>query len=173
MNGSAAASTVALSFNRTAVLGTAEREMNDAVHEFKVFNITITSLALCILTFTGVFCSISYHTRRRQRKQAQVYESAVGRDRPEDAVAVRTLRRTPSLRNPFSLLRRQDAARDGAGIYFIYSNPIAAAATEGEDSPTPAVGEGDRAGGPTRQAHAGDAASSGIILDPSTFYMQL
>ncbi|KAI1887010.1 hypothetical protein AGOR_G00201640 [Albula goreensis] len=172
MSGNISASAV-LGFNRT-VLETAERDMNDAIHEFKIFNITITSLALCILTFTGVFCSLSYHNKRRQRKQARAYETRVGRDGSENPpVDVCEMQRTHSLRNPFSLLRRQEAPKNRSGIYFIYSNPVAE--EEASDAPLQEA----QAGPPppllpaNQQEQSSDHTHSGIILDPSTFYMQL
>ncbi|KAG5855313.1 hypothetical protein ANANG_G00047790 [Anguilla anguilla] len=169
MSGNISASAV-LGFNRTG-LETADRDMSDAIHEFKIFNITIASLALCILTFTGVFCSISYHSRRRQRKQARAYETRVGRDGTEDAVDVRRVERTHSLRNALSLLRRQGAPKSASGIYFIYSNPAAVTEDEGATD----LPEDDRSGLPPPLHHdpARNQAHSGIILDPSTFYMQL
>ncbi|KAJ8284724.1 hypothetical protein COCON_G00035740 [Conger conger] len=174
MSGNISASAV-LGFNRTGPEA-ADRDVNDAIHEFKIFNITIASLALCILTFTGVLCSISYHSRRRQRKQARAYETRVGRGGSEDAVDIRGVERTSSLRNPLSLLRRQDAPRDSSGIYFIYSNP--AAVTEDEGAIATALSEPDRTGPPSTPPpilhdRYRNAAHSGIILDPSTFYMQL
>ncbi|KAJ8365453.1 hypothetical protein SKAU_G00142840 [Synaphobranchus kaupii] len=147
--------------------------MNDAIHEFKIFNIVIASLGLCILTFTGVLYSISYHSRRRQRKQARAYETRVGRDGTENAVDVRAVQRTHSLRNPLSLLRRQEAPKSSSGIYFIYSNPAAVT----EDEGATAVPEEDRTSRPPpppiHHDHVRSQAHSGIILDPSTFYMQL
>ncbi|KAJ8404873.1 hypothetical protein AAFF_G00332600 [Aldrovandia affinis] len=167
MSGNISTSTV-LGFNRT-VLEIAEQDMNDAIHEFKIFNITIASLALCILAVTGVFCIISYHSRRRQRKQARVYETSVGRDGTENPVDIRGVQRTHSLRNPLSLLRRQDTPKDSSGIYFIYSNPASVTEDEG-------VTEETWVDPPPVHIHhdqARDHAHSGIILDPSMFYMQL
>ncbi|XP_063063994.1 uncharacterized protein si:dkey-246e1.3, partial [Engraulis encrasicolus] len=53
-------------------------DTSTSTHELKVFNITLTGLALFILTVTGVLYSISLVRRRRQSKQARIYESAVG-----------------------------------------------------------------------------------------------
>ncbi|XP_048843019.1 uncharacterized protein si:dkey-246e1.3 [Brienomyrus brachyistius] len=156
-------SSAAPAVNRTAVL-----PVSDAIHEFRMFNITVTSLALCLLTFTGIFCSISYHRRVRQRRQAREYESAVGSHGPRGEPGSLGARRRRGL---ISRLRRSGVSQHDVGIYFIYSNPIP---MEDGDSDL-ATAEGAQSGlqGALARPDRIKDGSDGIILDPSVFYMQL
>ncbi|XP_059192244.1 uncharacterized protein si:dkey-246e1.3 isoform X2 [Centropristis striata] len=55
-----------LHLNGTAALGLHDQEMNTALFEFKVFNIVIIALALCILTITGLYCITVCYNRTRK-----------------------------------------------------------------------------------------------------------
>ncbi|KAL2086914.1 hypothetical protein ACEWY4_017973 [Coilia grayii] len=157
MNGSH--STQASTFlNQTTTHEALGQDMSASIHEFKVFNITLTTLALCVLTVTGVLCSISLLRRRRQSKQARVYESAVGGlespvtslessvgessssvavgGEPSSGLALLLRREVHcSLRRPLSalLLRRREAPKDNSRIYYIYSNPLPVGKDEDEE----------------------------------------
>ncbi|MGH0129265.1 UNVERIFIED_CONTAM: hypothetical protein FKN15_052202 [Acipenser sinensis] len=172
MSGNISATANGFNLNKTTDLGIANRELHDAAIEFKVFNITITSLALCILTLTGIFCSFSYHNRRRQFRQARVYENIVAHEKEQIPVHIKGVKRTHSFQQRLSLMRKQDTYKDSSQIYFIYSNPIAV--TE-EDSSV--MLEEDQIPFQNMTLH-GDKLSDtdqlgGVIQDPSTFYMQL
>ncbi|XP_051778155.1 uncharacterized protein si:dkey-246e1.3 [Erpetoichthys calabaricus] len=168
-NDNMTASAAVFNLSHTADLGTVNREQDDgSIAEFKHFNIAITSLALCILTATGIFCSFSYCNKRRQLRQAREYENTVVREKGLSPVDIKGLKRTHSLRNPFNgLMRKADDYKDGSQIYFIYSNPIVI--TEEQNSVMP---EDNRVSYDTIQLHE-QKQSAGIILDPSMFYMQL
>ncbi|XP_056227905.1 uncharacterized protein si:dkey-246e1.3 isoform X2 [Seriola aureovittata] len=60
-----------LHLNRTAALGLHDEEMNTALFEFKVFNIVIIALALCILTITGLYCITVCYNRTRKPEAAK------------------------------------------------------------------------------------------------------
>ncbi|XP_066549261.1 uncharacterized protein LOC136715783 [Amia ocellicauda] len=169
MSGNVSATASVLTPNRNANLETTNRDLDDAIYEFKVFNITVTSLALCILIFTGIFCSVSYHNRRRQHRQARAYEDTVARENLKSPVDIKAVKRTHSLRNPLSWLRRQDTYKENSQIYFIYSNPLATA----EDSVVTTEGEPIVFENMLMQSDSLKDTAGGIILDPSTFYMQL
>ncbi|KPP70685.1 hypothetical protein Z043_110465 [Scleropages formosus] len=161
-----------LSLNGTATLDSSNQAVNDALHEFKVFNITITSLALCILTFSSLFCSISCHRRRCKRRRAREYKSMVGCDQHGDEGTVGEARKNPSLRSPFSLLPwPQQRAADRAHIFFIYNNPVHAEDNSGKKSTL----QGDHS--ELQAAHTPletqRDTSDGVILSPAMFYMQL
>ncbi|KAA8595076.1 hypothetical protein FQN60_012211 [Etheostoma spectabile] len=66
-----AMTTDSLHLNRTAALGQHDQDMNTAVFEFKVFNIVIVALALCILTFTGLYCITVCYNRTRKPEAAK------------------------------------------------------------------------------------------------------
>ncbi|KAL4640197.1 hypothetical protein GN956_G12204 [Arapaima gigas] len=172
MTGNISEAQVDLSLNRTTALNLSNQAVNDAIHEFKVFNITITSLALCILTFTSLFCSISCHRRQRKRRYNGEYESAGGCDQHGDEGAIRAARRNPKARSPFSLLQRpQQRAADHTRIFFIYSNP----APVEEDNSKAITLQGGQSSLQKTQASREDLRDSidGVILNPSMFYMQL
>ncbi|XP_062401705.1 uncharacterized protein si:dkey-246e1.3 isoform X1 [Sardina pilchardus] len=136
--------------NHTATQEARGQDASASVHEFKVFNITITSLALCILTVTGIVCSVSLIRRRRQSKQARVYESAVGGfeaslpttpagasaavSDPSSGLALLLRREVRcSLRLPLALLRGRDPPKDNSRIYYIYTNPLPIGKDEEEE----------------------------------------
>ncbi|CAL8389431.1 unnamed protein product [Arctogadus glacialis] len=116
----------------SAALGLQDRTQT-ALFEFRVFNITVAVLALCILVFTGLYCITVCFNRNRQWKRAHAYESAVTRGEPVDPVAVRAVKRSTSFINPFALFRRPEAERDKARIYYIYSNPLPVGLEEEEE----------------------------------------
>ncbi|XP_037620874.1 uncharacterized protein si:dkey-246e1.3 isoform X2 [Sebastes umbrosus] len=60
-----------LHLNGTAALGRHDQEMNTALFEFKVFNIVIIALALCILTITGLYCITVCYNRTRKPEAAK------------------------------------------------------------------------------------------------------
>ncbi|XP_035516642.1 uncharacterized protein si:dkey-246e1.3 [Morone saxatilis] len=161
-----------LPLNKTA-LGLHDQEMNKALSEFKVFNIVIIALALCILTITGLYCITVCYNRSRQSKRAHVYESAVTRGEQLDPVAVKAVKRSTSFINPLAFFRKPEAAKDNSRIYYIYSNPLPVGLKEEEE-----LGETKAPQGPEKQIelsfqeYANDP-NSGVILDPPIFYMQL
>ncbi|XP_041959392.1 uncharacterized protein si:dkey-246e1.3 isoform X2 [Alosa sapidissima] len=147
MSGSLGTPTTTL-LNRTAAQEARGQDMSASIHEFRVFNITITSLALCILTVTAVLCSISLLRRRRQSKQARVYESAVGgyeaslpatlaaavAPDPSSGLALLLRREVRcSLRRPLALFRGREAPKDNSRIYYIYTNPLPVGKDEEEE----------------------------------------
>ncbi|XP_031720513.1 uncharacterized protein LOC116392858 isoform X2 [Anarrhichthys ocellatus] len=60
-----------LHLNGTAALGLLDLETNTALFEFKVFNIVIIALALCILTITGLYCITVCYNRTRKPEAAR------------------------------------------------------------------------------------------------------
>ncbi|XP_034454992.1 uncharacterized protein si:dkey-246e1.3 isoform X2 [Hippoglossus hippoglossus] len=168
--------TAASLLNGTTALGLHDEGMDTAVFEFKVFNIVIIGLALCILTITGLYCITACYNRTRQSKRAHVYESAVTRGVPADPVAVKAVKRSTSFLNPLAFFRKPEAAKDNSRIYYIYSNPLPVGLKEEEEEENKV---------PQRfrekcamslplliQEYASDP-DSGVILDPPMFYMQL
>ncbi|KAL6110329.1 uncharacterized protein ACO6RY_19432 [Pungitius sinensis] len=65
------AMTAASHLNGTAALGLHDQETNAALSEFKVFNIVIIALALCILTVTGLYCVTVCYNRTRRPEAAR------------------------------------------------------------------------------------------------------
>ncbi|KAM4585057.1 uncharacterized protein PAE49_004421 [Odontesthes bonariensis] len=166
-----------LRLNRTAALELQDGEMNTPLVEFRVFNIVIIALALCILTITALYCiTVCYH-RTRQSKRAQVYESAVTRGEPDYPVEVKAVKRSTSFINPLAFFRRPEAAKDNSRIYYIYSNPLPIGLKEEEEK-----GRNTASYRPEEQKvllpplslqdYAKDP-NSGLVLDPPIFYMQL
>ncbi|KAK5899689.1 hypothetical protein CesoFtcFv8_009141 [Champsocephalus esox] len=166
-----------LHVNTTAALGLHDQEMDSALSEFKVFNIVIIALALCILTLTGLYCITVCYNRSRQSKRAHVYESAVTRGEPPDPVAVKAVTRSTSFINPLAFFRKQEAAKDNSRIYYIYSNPLPVGLKEGEEECRTKASQGAEEQTALMlplsfQEYAKDPCS-GITLDPPIFYMQL
>ncbi|XP_059192236.1 uncharacterized protein si:dkey-246e1.3 isoform X1 [Centropristis striata] len=167
-----------LHLNGTAALGLHDQEMNTALFEFKVFNIVIIALALCILTITGLYCITVCYNRTRQSKRAHVYESAVTRGEPADPVAVKAVKRSTSFMNPLAFFRKPEATKDNSRIYYIYSNPLPVGLKEEEEEEwrTKALQEPKEQTVLTLplsfQEYANDP-KSGVVLDPPIFYMQL
>ncbi|XP_057700001.1 uncharacterized protein si:dkey-246e1.3 [Corythoichthys intestinalis] len=153
-----------LFFNAT--LDLREEELRAAVFEFKVFNIVIISLALCVLIITAVYCISVCYNRSRQSKRAQVYESAVTQGEPVDPVSIRAVKRSTSFINPLAFFRRAETAKDNSRIFYIYSNPLPVGAKEDEEDTLIQIAL------PSIQEYAEDP-NSGVILDPPMFYMQL
>ncbi|XP_036420962.1 uncharacterized protein si:dkey-246e1.3 [Colossoma macropomum] len=166
MSASLSTTDIGLSLNGTTGL---DAETRAAIYEFRVFNMVILSLAVCVLTVTAVICCVSYYSHRRWCKRAGGNESTVGRDSGAELVDVKVTRKRRSFRNPLALLRRQESSRDNSRIYYIYSNPLPVGHPEDEPS-TPETPETHTP--LTLQDYAKDPAS-GIVLDPPTFYMQL
>lgn len=158
-----------LHLNETAALGLQDEEMNTALFEFKVFNIVMIALALCILTITGLYCITVCYNRTRQSKRAHVYESAVTRGEPVNPVAVKAVKRSTSFINPLAFFRRPEAAKDNSRIYYIYSNPLPVGVKEEEDE----VEEKTALSLPLSFQEYANDPNSGVILDPPIFYMQL
>uniref|UniRef100_UPI0037E7A7F7 uncharacterized protein n=1 Tax=Semicossyphus pulcher TaxID=241346 RepID=UPI0037E7A7F7 len=164
--------------NRTAALGLHEQEMNEAaLFEFKVFNIVIIALALCILTATGLYCITVCYNRTRQSKRAHLYESAVTQGEPADPVSVRAVKRSTSFMNPLAFFRKQETAKDNK-IYYIYSNPLPVGLKEEEEEVrTKALQEPEeqtlKLSLPLSIQEYANDPESGVILDPPIFYMQL
>ncbi|XP_070834200.1 uncharacterized protein [Chaetodon trifascialis] len=166
-----------LPLNGTAALGLHEQGMNTAQFELKVFNIVIITLALCVLTITGLYCITVCYNRSRQSKRAHVYESAVTQGESLDPVAVKAVKRSTSFINPLAFFRKPETSKDNSRIYYIYSNPLPVGLKEEEEErATPALQEPDEQTALslplTFQEYAKDP-NSGVILDPPIFYMQL
>lgn len=167
-----------LPLNQTAALGLHDKELNTALFEFKVFNIVITVLALCVLAVTGLYCIIVCYNRTRQSKRAHVYESAVTRDEPAHPVAVKAVKRSTSFINPLALFRKPEAAKDNSRIYYIYSNPLPVGLEEEEEEEAARATRGpEERTAPTPPPQSfeeyANNPNSGVILDPPIFYMQL
>ncbi|KAF4097831.1 hypothetical protein G5714_021839 [Onychostoma macrolepis] len=166
--GSMSLTGIDLSLNGTTLLKPNDTETQAALYEVKVFNITLSSIALCVLTVTGIISCISYRRHRRKCKRARVYESAIATEVPEEPVGVMCVRKTHSFRNPLALFRRQEGPKDNSRIHYIYTNPLPVGHEEDRIPPhtvsihTPL----------TLKDYANDP-SSGIILAPPIFYMQL
>ncbi|XP_047434929.1 uncharacterized protein si:dkey-246e1.3 [Mugil cephalus] len=167
-----------LRLNGSAALGLQDEEMNTALFEFRVSNIVIIALALCILTITGLYCITVCYNRTRQSKRAHIYESAVTGDESLDPVAVKAVKRSTSFLNPLTFFRKPEAAKDNSKIYYIYSNPLPVGERENEDeergSKTRWEPEEQSALTPplSFKEYANDP-DSGVTLDPPIFYMQL
>ncbi|KAM6939931.1 uncharacterized protein FYW49_011473 isoform 2-T2 [Xenentodon cancila] len=111
----------------------------------------------------------------RQSKRAHLYESAVTRGELADPVAVKAVKRSTSFINPLAFFRKPEAAKDNSSIYYIYSNPLPVGVKD-EEEERHNVSRG-RPEEQTQlllslQEYANDP-SSGIVLDPPIFYMQL
>ncbi|XP_043079300.1 uncharacterized protein si:dkey-246e1.3 isoform X2 [Puntigrus tetrazona] len=156
------------SLNGTALLNPNDKETQAALYEVKVFNITLCSVALCVLTVTGIISCISYRRHRRKCKRARVYESAVSSEVPEEPVGVMCVRKTHSFRNPLALFRRQEGPKDNSRIHYIYTNPLPVGHEEDRTPPQAVSAHAPL----TLQDYASDPRS-GIILAPPVFYMQL
>ncbi|XP_034753170.1 uncharacterized protein si:dkey-246e1.3 [Etheostoma cragini] len=166
-----------LHLNRTAALELHDQDMNTALFEFKVFNIVIIALALCILTITGLYCITVCYNRTRQSKRAHVYESAVTQGEPTDPVAVKAVKRSTSFINPLAFFRKPEAVKDNSRIYYIYSNPLPVGLKEDEEkggtkAPERPVEQTALKMPLSFQEYASDP-NSGVTLDPPIFYMQL
>ncbi|XP_010871053.1 uncharacterized protein si:dkey-246e1.3 [Esox lucius] len=162
----------AFNMNRTTALSPVDQDDNSVLYEFKAFNITLMSLALCILIITGMYCSISCHNRRRLSKRAHVYESAVQCNTAVSPVDIKAVKRSTSIRNPLSYFRRQDTPKDNSGIYYIYSNPLPIGLEDEETGQNTASRGMERYEKLTFHDYAKDP-NNGIILDPPNFYMLL
>ncbi|XP_042567888.1 uncharacterized protein si:dkey-246e1.3 [Cyprinus carpio] len=152
------------SFNGPALLESNDTQTQAALYEVKVFNITLSSVALCILTVTGIISCILYRRHRRKCKRAHVYESAVACEVPEEPAGVMCVRKTHSCRNPLALFRRQEGLKDNSHIHYIYTNPL------------PVGHEEDRIPPHTVSIHTplplqdyANDPNSGIILAPPIF----
>ncbi|XP_037328896.2 uncharacterized protein si:dkey-246e1.3 isoform X1 [Pungitius pungitius] len=173
--------TAASHLNGTAALGLRDQETDPALSEFKVFDIVIIALALCILTVTGLYCVTVCYKRTRQSKRAHGYESAVTRGEPADPVAVKAVKRSTSFINPLAFFRKPEAARDNSRIYYIYSNPLPVGLKEEEEEEEEWAAEARHAPDERTaatppplsfQEYANDP-NSGVTLDLPIFYMQL
>ncbi|XP_062244018.1 uncharacterized protein si:dkey-246e1.3 isoform X2 [Platichthys flesus] len=162
--------------NGTTALGLRDEGMDTALFEFKVFNIVIIGLAVCILTITGLYCVTACYNRTRQSKRAHVYESAVTRGVPADPVAVKAVKRSTSFLNPLTFFRKPEAAKDNSRIYYIYSNPLPVGLKEEEEEDTKVQQRFQEKCAMSLplliQEYASDP-DSGVLLDPPMFYMQL
>ncbi|XP_078804587.1 uncharacterized protein LOC144992420 [Oryzias latipes] len=165
-----------LHLNRTGATETPDGDMNASAFEFRALNIIFITLASCILTVTGLYCLSVCYSRSRQSKRAHIYESAVCGE-PEEAVTVKAVKRSTSFINPLALFRRPEAAKDNSRIYYIYANPLPVGLKEEEEEThnkrrlrsheqTPASPS------QSMQEYARHP-SSGLVLDPPMFYLQL
>ncbi|XP_067272277.1 uncharacterized protein si:dkey-246e1.3 isoform X2 [Pseudorasbora parva] len=154
---------IPLSLNGTASLEPDDTETQATLYEVNIFNITLSSIALCVLTVTGIVTCISYLRHRRKCKRARVYESALACEVPEEPVGVTFVKKTHSFRNPLALFRQQDGPKDNSRIHYIYTNPLPVGHEEDRVPPYTPL---------TLQDYANDP-KSGITLVPPIFYMQL
>ncbi|ROL55440.1 hypothetical protein DPX16_20816 [Anabarilius grahami] len=159
---------ITLSLNGTASLEPNSTETQAALYEVTVFNITLSSIALCVLTVTGIITCISYQRHRRKCKRARVYESAVACEVPEEPVGVTCVRKARSFRNPLAFFRRQEGPKDNSRIHYIYTNPLPVGHEEDRVPPHTVFTHTPL----TLQDYANDP-KSGITLVPPIFYMQL
>ncbi|KAM9495007.1 uncharacterized protein Hap1MRO34_004798 [Clarias gariepinus] len=134
-----------------------DSEGRDVAYECKVFNITMLSLSLCVLTVTAITCCVSYINRWRHHKQACKYERAVAYDLGEEPVNLKVMQRSQSLRNPLPL---ESFGKDDSSIYYICTNPLP-------------VGCHDDDVDFSRTHTTLTDPKDDIMLDPPTFYMQL
>ncbi|XP_072318491.1 uncharacterized protein [Eucyclogobius newberryi] len=160
--------------NGTDPLELQDDDITTALFEFKVFNIVLTALALCVLAVTGLYCLAVCYSRTRQSKRAHVYESAVAQGESDHPVSVKAVKRSASLVNPLTFLRRSERAKDNSRIYYIYSNPLPIGLTEDEEKEVVAKVNWDpeEKTGPMFEEYAEDP-DNGVVLDPPIFYMQL
>ncbi|KAK2907119.1 hypothetical protein Q8A67_006104 [Cirrhinus molitorella] len=146
------------SLNETALN---DAEIKAALHEVKVFNITLLALALCILTVSGITSCILYRRHRRKCERAHVYETAVAPEVPEEPVGVMCVKKTQSFRNPLALFRKQEGLKDSSRIHYIYTNPLPVG--HEEDRPPPHTVSVNT---PQTLQDCANDPKSGIILAP-------
>ncbi|XP_037390248.1 uncharacterized protein si:dkey-246e1.3 isoform X1 [Pygocentrus nattereri] len=147
-----------------------DAETRAAIHEFRVFNMVILSLAVCVLTITAVICCVSYYSRRRWWcKRTGANECTGGGDSGAELVDMKVTKKRRSFRNPLALLRRQESTRVNSRIYYIYSNPLPVGHPEDE----PSTPETPDTLTPLTLRDCAKDPESGIVLDPPIFYMQL
>ncbi|XP_016534928.1 uncharacterized protein LOC107838096 [Poecilia formosa] len=171
-----------LHLNRTTGFEPQDGEADTPVFEVRVFDIVLIGLASLVLAVTGLYCVSVCYSRSRQSKRALIYESAVTRGEPENPVAVKAVKRSTSFVNPLAFFRRPEAAKDNSRVYFIYSNPLPVGLNEDEEEEHKKATSTTTSGRPQQQTlltmppslreYASDP-SSGFILDPPIFYMQL
>ncbi|XP_035993215.1 uncharacterized protein si:dkey-246e1.3 [Fundulus heteroclitus] len=172
-----------LRLNSTAAFEHQDGEVNVPMFEIRVFNIVILGLALTVLIVTGLYCISICYSRSRQSKRAHVYESAVTRGEPDTPVAVKAVKRSTSFINPLAFFRRPDAAKDNSRVYYIYSNPLPVGLNEEEEEEhkkaTSSCSSSSRPQEqpvltmpPSLHEYTRDP-SSGFVLDPPIFYLQL
>ncbi|KAM4609534.1 uncharacterized protein O3C94_022776 [Discoglossus pictus] len=157
-----------LTGNRTDGDGVRVRDLSEGLLAFKVFNITVVSLALVILTVTAITCSFSYHKRSRQYRRARAYENTVKYNGSGSPIYITSMRRALTIQNPLVLTRKPESSKHKPQVYFIYDNPIM---TEEESE--------DREGGEeekeeqmaTKNKILSDVKASGILLNPCVFYV--
>ncbi|KAF6723858.1 hypothetical protein FQA47_015724 [Oryzias melastigma] len=122
-----------LHLNRTAERETPDGKMNASAFEFRVLNIIIITVALCILMVTGLYClSVCY-----------------------------------------SRTRRPEAAKDNSRIYYIYANPLPVGLKEEEEETHSRTPEQTPLTPSLSMQEYARRPSSGLVLDPPMFYLQL
>ncbi|XP_047007428.2 uncharacterized protein si:dkey-246e1.3 [Ictalurus punctatus] len=138
-------------------------ESRDVVYECKVYNISMLSLSVCVLTVTAVVCCVSYLSRWRHRKRAREYESAVDCNLEEEQGNLKVMQRSQSLRKALPGFQPAKSFRkDDSSIYYIYTNPLPVGRHD-EDDDVEA----------THTTLTVNDPKSSIILDPPIFYLQL
>ncbi|KAA0712359.1 hypothetical protein E1301_Tti018637 [Triplophysa tibetana] len=143
------------------ILDSEDAKTKAVIYEDKLFKITLLSVALCVLTITGIIMCFTYCKLRRKSKHAFV--TAVRSEVPK--VDLTYMKRTQSVRK---LFRRQEDLKDNSHNYNIFSNLI------------PVVPEDDDMEAHKASMHtpltledyAKDPKSS-ITLNPPIFYLQL
>ena len=111
----------------------------------------------------------------RQSKRAQIYESAVSGGEPADHDAVKTVKQSASFINPLTFFKKPDSAKDNSNIYYIYSNPIPVGVKDEEEERHHLSSH--RAKEQTELLlslqESANNPSSGFVLEPPVFYLQL
>lgn len=109
----------------------------------------------------------------RQSKRAHIYESAVSGGEPEEAVTVKAVKRSTSFINPLAFFRRPEAAKDNSRIYYIYANPLPVGLKEEEEETHSRTPEQTPLTPSLSMQEYARRPSSGLVLDPPMFYLQL
>ncbi|XP_036069943.1 uncharacterized protein si:dkey-246e1.3 isoform X1 [Oryzias melastigma] len=108
-----------------------------------------------------------------QSKRAHIYESAVSGGEPEEAVTVKAVKRSTSFINPLAFFRRPEAAKDNSRIYYIYANPLPVGLKEEEEETHSRTPEQTPLTPSLSMQEYARRPSSGLVLDPPMFYLQL
>ncbi|MEE6486951.1 hypothetical protein FKM82_014739 [Ascaphus truei] len=148
---------------------TAGDEMSEtSAFAFKVFNITVVSIAIFILTVTTVICSSSYHKRSRQYRRARTYEATVKYNGTTSPIDITGVRRVLSIHKPLMLMKKHESTKSSSQIYFIYDNP-SLASEESEDRGSHEQPKEEQMA--INDKISSDVKSTGIILNPCVFYV--
>ncbi|GCB75646.1 uncharacterized protein [Scyliorhinus torazame] len=98
--------------------------LDDAVLGLKIMDLTIASIALCILVVSGIICSLLYHRRRRRLQRARLYETTI-----KTTSNVKRVKRRQGF-GKSSIFTRKQENKHSTKIFFIYQNPTMASSEE-------------------------------------------